>query len=400
MQRHRMRRREIDQLAREKEERKRAETNAVTESNLRACGLLPSHGNPHVPFGSAVDWHDVFHSFEEFENAPPLSFAIQGFLQNDAATMVGGLSDHGKTLILCSITKALLAGKGTRLWDLFDVVEDAVRVIYLIPECSISPFKHRLKLFGLYKFLAPNDERLLVRTLSKGTPPYLDDPRILYAAKGAHVILDTAVRFADGDLNAAIDNQRGLASDIFELLAAGARTVIAAHHSPKSFERERRMTLENVLSGSGDIGAMLSTAWGVRQIDKQQNILHVENVKPRDFEPCGPFQIIGRPHIDQEGDFRLHKAPEECGYLADELPDDRNAGGAPPAKREEKQRRVEIVRAWLREDPSQTAEQLRTRFSKEHKVQIAAVTMRKYRQEACRDDTNSPPAEGFGVLHT
>jgi hypothetical protein len=80
--------------------------------------------------------------------------------------MIGGLSGHGKTLILLSITKALLAGKGERLWGLFDV-ENGLRVVYLIPECAIQPFKHGLRLFGLYDYLAPNDNRLLVRTLSK-----------------------------------------------------------------------------------------------------------------------------------------------------------------------------------------------------------------------------------------
>src|SRR6202035_2920699 len=110
---------------------------------------------------------------------------------------------------------------------------------------SIGPFKYRLKLFGLYEHLR---DRLLVRTLSMGPTLCLSDSRILLAAKGAHVILDTAVRFcAEGDENSAGDNQRGLASDIFALLGAGARTVIAAHHAPKPFARENVMRLENVL---------------------------------------------------------------------------------------------------------------------------------------------------------
>src|SRR5579872_3310241 len=165
---------------------------AITELEL-------SNGSASEP----ARWIDAFHTFEEFENAPPLRFAINGFLQNDGATMIGGPSGHGKTLALLSIVKALLAGKGARLWDLFEVDENALRVIYLIPECSIPPFKHRLQLFGLYNCLRPNDNRFLVRTLSKGPTPRLSDPRILHAAKGAHVILDTAARFGDGDENSA-----------------------------------------------------------------------------------------------------------------------------------------------------------------------------------------------------
>jgi len=201
--------------------------------------------------------------FDDFENCAPLSFAIGGFLQNYGATMIGGLSGHGKTLILLSIAKALLAGKGARLWDLFSVEENAARVVYLIPKCAIAPFKHRLKLFDIYDVLAPNN--VLVRTLSKGPTPSLSDPRILFAAKSAHVFLDTGTRFGEGDENSAGDNQRGLANDIFALLGSGAWSVIAAHHSPKPFARENVMRLENVLSGSGDIGAMLTTAWECRR---------------------------------------------------------------------------------------------------------------------------------------
>jgi hypothetical protein len=327
-----------------------------------------------------VIWRDEFHTFSEFETAPPLTFAIDGFLQNDGCTMIGGLSGHGKTLVGLSIVKALLAPKGTMLWNMFPVLEPALRVIYLIPECAITPFKHRLKLFGLYEYLAPNNERLLVRTLSKGPTPCLSDPRILFACKGAHVILDTASRFSEGDENSAGDN-RALASDIFALLAAGARQVLAQHHSPKPFARENVMRLENVLRGSGDIGAMLTTAWGVKQLDAEQNIIHVENLKPRDFQPCGPFQLIGRPYINETGDFSLHKRPGECGTLMDEQEPARDQGGAPVESRIERNRRIEMTRSWLTEDPNQTTEQLRVRFEKAG-IKVGLSAVKNYRREA------------------
>jgi hypothetical protein len=329
-------------------------------------------------------WKDVFHTYAEFENAPPLSFAINGFLQNNGATMIGGLSGHSKTFINLSIVKALLAGKGARLWDLFDVVENALRVIYLIPECAIEPFKHRLRLFGLYKYLAPDDGRLLVRTLSKGPAPDLSDPRILFSVKGAHVFLDTASRFADGEENSASDNQRGLASDIFALLASGARSVIAAHHSPKPFAKENVMRLENVLRGSGDVGAMLTTAWGVKQLDADRNIVHIENIKPRDFQPCSAFQLIGRPFIDQDGDFRVYKQPGECGTLMDEQQPERNQGGASTESRVQRALRVGLLRDWLAEDENQTIEQLRVRLENAgHEVSYEAV--KKYRRDAIQN---------------
>jgi RecA-family ATPase len=93
------------------------------------------------------DWRDAFHSIEDFENAPPISFAIDGFLQNDGATLIAGLSGHGKTLVMLSLVKALFAGKGTKLWGQFDALETAFRVVYLIPECTITkcPFIRLMK---------------------------------------------------------------------------------------------------------------------------------------------------------------------------------------------------------------------------------------------------------------
>lgn len=328
----------------------------------------------------AEDWRAMFHTFDEFETAKPLSFAIRGFLQNAGATMIGGLSGHGKTLILLSITKALLLGKGHRLWDSFDVDEDGARVLYLIPESSIEPFKHRLKLFGIYPYLAPDSERLFVRTLSKGLTPSLSDPRILQAARGAHVMLDTAIRFSTGDENDASDNQQ-LAKDIFALLGAGARSVIAAHHSPKPFAKETVMTLENVLRGSGDIGAMLVTAWGVKQLDADSNLIHIQNIKPRDFQPCGPFQIIGRPHIDDRGDFVLYKRPGECGALADEQDSSRDRGGAPSQAREARAANIELLRRFLAEDEKQSSEQLTRRF-RDAGINLNSSTVRHYLREA------------------
>src|SRR5262249_2097650 len=99
---------------------------------------------------------------------------------------------------------------------------------------------------------------------------------------------------------------------LFRLQAAGARTITGAHHAPKSFETKETMTLENALRGSGDIGAMAATCWVVKQTDKATTRLYVKNVKPRDFEPCEPFEPEGRPYIDQTGQFHMSKEPGEA----------------------------------------------------------------------------------------
>jgi hypothetical protein len=321
---------------------------------------------------------DIFHTYEEFENAPPISFAIEGILQNECTTMIAGLSGHGKTLTMLSLAKALLnRHKDRKLWHQFTVLETASRVLYLIPESGITPFKERLKRFHLYHYL--KNGRLLVHTLSKGQTPDLSNPTILAAAKDAYVFLDPTIRFEKGSENEAADNQRGLAADIFALLRAGARAVILAHHAPKSFSKESVMTLENMLRGTGDIGAMVGTAWGIKQLNAEKNIIHIENLKARDFEPCGPFQIIGRPYINEEGDFRIYKKPGECGTLGEEQKS-HNKGGAPPKARKAKAANKQLLRGFLEDDPAATSPELVARFKNEG-IEVSESAIRKYHRE-------------------
>ena len=295
--------------------------------------------------GDAQNWRSIFHTAEEFENAPPLRFAIDGFLQEAGITLVGGLSGHGKTLIMLAMTKALLEQLPLFGYEAFSIPGHAQRVLYLVPESSIGPFWARVKLFRLEEYI--HNDRLLVRTLSSREQVSLKDPRLLKAAEGADVFLDTAVRFMDGSEN-DVENARPFAETLFQLLQVGARCVVGAHHSPKGFESQDFMTLENILRGSGDIGAMLSTAWGVRQIDPARNQLYIQNIKPRDFQPCEPFILEGRPHLDYAGQFLMTHKPGGAGDLSEHLPR-RSKGGRPavPDKNEKLSQAVELRSAGL-----------------------------------------------------
>ena len=325
------------------------------------------------------NWRAMFHSYEDFENAPPLSFSIEGFLQHDAITAIAGLSGHGKTFIALSIVRALLFGPG-KLWEWFPGRERVERVIYLIPESTITPFKHRLKLMGLYDEIL--SERLLVRTLSKGQTPDLDDKAILYAVKGANVVVDTAIRFVgDADDNSASEVARGLSEDLMNLLRAGARTVIPLFHSAKDFGKQQTMTLENMIRGSGELGAILATAWGIKQIEAKSNVIYIQNLKPRDFEPCGPFQLIGRPNIDRDGDFGMLKKPDECGPLYDEQPDIGMKSNA--QKKEFKSANVALYIEWTEREPEISNEEIRQRFL-ERGINVKMATLRGYAADARR----------------
>jgi hypothetical protein len=108
----------------------------------------------------------------------------------------------------------------------------------------------------------------MTRTISAGVPLELSDTRLLEAVRQtkAVVFLDTAARFMKGtDENSAAQN-RLLVNDVVSLLAAGAVCVVLIHHATKSAKQnQERMTLENMLRGSGDLGAMCDQAYGIRK---------------------------------------------------------------------------------------------------------------------------------------
>jgi hypothetical protein len=291
------------------------------------------------------DWRSIFHTMEETLNAPPLTFAINGFLQEAGITMIGGPSGHSKTFVALAMVRSLLTGE--RLFDYFDVVSPAKRILYLVPESSLSPFAHRLRKFKLVPYVG---DRLFYYTLSKdndGKPLRITDPRLLKAAEGADVFLDTAVRFMEGSDENSSAEARVFADNLFALLRAGARTVTGIHHAPKGLNKHETLSLENVLRGSGDIGAALATCWGVYQVDKAANRIYVDNVKPRDFQPCEPFLLEGRPYIDDTGNFKMVGQPGMCEPLSRLKPNSGKKAGAKedPQKAEKLERILKLKAA-------------------------------------------------------
>ena len=272
-----------------------------------------------------ASWPQLFHTADEIRNIPPPKWLIEGFSEVQDKTVIGGPSGHAKTFILMSIARALLRARDesrVKLWNFFPVPSGEHKVVYLIPEETLGKFKRRMEWFELMKYV--DQGRLFIRTITKGPKIRLQDPRILKAVEGAHVFLDTVVRFIEGDESSSSDNSSdaGLATSIDLMLGVGAASVWGAAHSPKGHVKEDYMSLENVIRGTGDLGAMLSNAYGVRQLDddRQRTWIQVENIKPRNFEDEAPrFQLEGKPWIVQEHDFRMVSKPGETGLLAQYL---------------------------------------------------------------------------------
>jgi hypothetical protein len=315
----------------------------------------------------------MFATFEAMESAKEPDFLIQSVLQDAGITFIGGLSGHGKTWLLLSIIKALLSGQ--KLFDYYAVTRTVPRVLYLSPEVQLGQVKTRLQRFSMMEFV--KDGRLLVRSLSEGIAPRLIEPDILMAARGAVVILDTAVRFMEGKENDSDSNRDGLSAKCFGLLEAGAITVVASHHSPKGLEGAENLSLQNVMRGSGDIGAMLSGAWGVYQTDQASNSIYVANLKPRDQDPFEPFVIAGRPFINEKGDFRVTKPPGIVGSLGSELPQKPKGGRQTAPENTDKITYVAELVNGGEQSPAKVAAKINEKFGTKHNRETASKWMRK-----------------------
>jgi len=276
----------------------------------------------------------LFHSKEETLQAPPISFLIEGFLQRDGATAIAGPVGGRKTLIALNVAHALVTGES--LFDRFIVKQKPARVIYLCPEVSLTPFADRLKRIGLQDYVGAS---FLYRTLSAEGTLKLSDPALQKFLQGSVVILDTAIRFLEGDENSSTE-MRVFAEEIFSLLRKGAEAVVLLHHSPKGSGKDNAITLDNCMRGSGELAAFLTACWGTRLQDPDnpyESASFLVNVKQRDFESV-PFEVTSGP------DCRLH-------FVGDGSEPVRLASRSNPANRDGKE---EAALQFMRDNPELT----------------------------------------------
>ncbi len=255
-------------------------------------------------------WRDKLKNKAELDQRP-LGFVVDRFVPEEGITGIGGQSGHGKTYIMLSMAKAISTGE--RLWGILDVKQHPV--IYMLAEGGDRALNERLD-----ELKIEVSEDFLVRTMSMGPTLALDDPDLMEAVFGRVVFLDTLPRWLAG----RDENKSTEMAELFQLgldmISKGkAVAVVMAQHSIKPGAKTPfSMTQESVFRGSGDIVANLAAAHGVFQLDNQardQTLIHLECVKPRDFEPLLPFQLEGKPWIDATGDFRCVKEPGSCGWF-------------------------------------------------------------------------------------
>jgi hypothetical protein len=233
------------------------------------------------------EWREHYHTREETENAPQPEFLIDGFLQRQSIVGIAGFVAHKKSFIALNVSYSLCSGEP--LFGKFRVLHKARRVLYLCPEMGLVGFSNRVKKIGLLPYVG---ETFFFATMSlKDGVVRLPDlaPEEI---KDAAIIVDTAIRFVDGDENSS-QHMKELAVMAFALIRDGAECVIFLCHSNKSMTSSNELTLENAMRGSGELSAFLFSCWATRMQDPEHaydsaNLL--KQVKSRDFE-ADPFEV-------------------------------------------------------------------------------------------------------------
>jgi len=223
-------------------------------------------------------WWNSYRSVEELEGNGTIKMYIENFLP-EGATIICGLPKEGKSFLALSIAKALTSGKPLFGKPKFSVPE-IVPVLYLAAESGDGALKLRCEKMGITR----DKTKFIARTLSQGPMFGLDDENIRHAIRAMKpvVILETLIRFNDGDNEDSSTENRKLAEAIFRLIAWGAKAVIGIHHSRKDLNKASP-TKEAAVRGSGDGLAMVDAVWLVMQDEK----LHQRGKGPNQINVVG-----------------------------------------------------------------------------------------------------------------
>jgi hypothetical protein len=288
-----------------------------------------------------VNWRGLFHTKDDVLNCPKPTYFIQDFLQHEAICGIAAPVGQRKSLIALNVARSLCTGEP--LFGFLPVVNKPSRVLYLCPEMGLISMSERTRNAGLTDCLG---NTLLLRSMNFGGLNLLDLNK--EALKDSVLILDTAIRFVEGDENSAKD-MRIFSDMLFGLqrLQGPHGAIIILYHSPKTTKDAFELTLENCLRGSGELGASLTDCWGTRMQNPEKgwdSLNFISHVKVRDYAGPKDFEVFcDKPTgiMSRVGD------PDVAAVLVSKK-------GGQKANPEEAER----GRAYINENPNMTVKQL------------------------------------------
>jgi len=179
---------------------------------------------------------------------------------------------------------------GEPLFGRFQVLRKPSRVLYLCPEMALIGFANRVTKIGLLPYVG---ETFFYATMSLKEGVIKLPDLTPEEVAGAVIVLDTAIRFIEGDENSS-QHMKELATQAFNLIRSGAEAVIVLAHSNKEMVKSSELTLDNAMRGSSELTAFLSSCWATRVQDPEnpyESASLLKHVKPRDFE-ADPFEVV------------------------------------------------------------------------------------------------------------
>ena len=216
-------------------------------------------------------------------------------------------------------------------------------MLYLCPEMGLISMSQRIRNAGLTGCLG---DTLLLRSMNFGGLDLLDLNK--EALKDSVLILDTAIRFVEGDENSAKD-MRKFSDMLFGLqrLQGPHGAIIILYHSPKTTKDAFELTLENCLLGSGELGASLTDCWGTRMQEPEKgwdSTNFIRHIKVRDYDGPKDFEVS----CDKStGILERIGSPDVVAVLSVKKPG-----------RKIIPEHAEKARAFIREHPGMTVKQL------------------------------------------
>lgn len=249
------------------------------------------------------DWRDLFHTKDDVLNCPEPTFLIEKFLQCGSICAIAAPVAQRKSLI--ALNAALSLCSGEPLFGFLEVQNRPSRVLYMCPEMGLISLSDRIKKIGATEYLG---ESFFIRSMNQTLLRLSDIPE--EALEGSVLILDTAIRFLEGDENSSED-MKAFSNVLFAIQRAQGPTgaIMVLYHSPKMTKDASELTLENCLRGSGELGAAITDGHGTRlqePEDTHGSSSYIRHIKARDYTGLHPFEVWSDP----DGSGRLTAATD------------------------------------------------------------------------------------------